>query len=307
MRRVRRVKGQRTDSADQEYINYRLPANGEGNTVVEPTLLDGLSFPLTFLWATFKVSTCGRRAGRSGGLTDQIKVGLRAALPALATDRRLTVVVMGGSERAEERLLLQTTYLQEISAYFPGVAVHLVLSGPEMSKAGHKATKAWSGLRVTRFRGTAGDVMRELPEAFEGPCVAVGFNTGFGSGDARLVASWKGDLRRLQDRGVPVVFTCANDYNDLRKETKILQEGFQFDYLLKPTPSPFKALTTYHLPGEQDTSWTCANSWTYVVVGRANVVRGAGAGAAGPRPRPAAPEAAHPAGKIADLDLDAMD
>ena len=70
MRRVRRVQGQRTDSADQEYINYRLPANGEGNTVVEPTLLDGLSFPLTFLWATFKVSTCGRRAGRSGGLTD---------------------------------------------------------------------------------------------------------------------------------------------------------------------------------------------------------------------------------------------
>ena len=111
------------------------------------------------------------------------------ALPALATERRLTVVVTGGSERAEERLLLQTTYLQEISAYFPGVAVHLVLSGPEMSKAGHKATKAWSGLRVTRFRGTAGDVMRELPEAFEGPCVAVGFNTGFGSGDARLVAS----------------------------------------------------------------------------------------------------------------------
>ena len=128
MRRVRRVQGQRTDSADQEYINYRLPVNGEGNTVVEPTLLDGLSFPLTFLWATFKVSTCGRRAGRSGGLTDQIKVGLRAALPALATERRLTVVVMGGSERAEERLLLQTTYFQEISAYFPGVAVH---PGPE--------------------------------------------------------------------------------------------------------------------------------------------------------------------------------
>ena len=290
---MRRVQGQRTDTAGQEFINFRLPADGEGNTVVEPTLLDGLSFPLTFLWAVFKA-------------------GLRTALPALATERRLTVVVMGGSERAEERLLLQTTYFQEISAYFPGVAVHLILSGPEMSRAGHKATKAWSGLRVTRFRGTAGDVMRELPEAFEGPCVAVGFNTGFGSGDARLVASWKGDLRRLQDRGVPVVFTCANDYNDLRKETKILQEGFQFDYLLKPTPSPFKALTTYHLSGELDTSWTCANSWVYVV-------RGAGAGAAGaatggapaaaigPRPRPAAPEAAPPAGKIADLDLDSMD
>lgn len=96
----------------------------------------------------------------------------------------------------------------------------------------------------------------------------VGFNTGFGSGDDRLKASWIVDLKRLLDLELLAMFTCANDHSDLAGERQIMEGTLDAKYVLYPRRSPFSAVTTTHAPGRQADTWACANSFVYAIKGR---------------------------------------
>ena len=56
-----------------------------------------------------------------------------------------------------------------------------------------------------------------------GKAIVVGFNTGMASGDDALKLSWQKDIAWLLDRRILSLFTCANDYNDLKCEDCILR------------------------------------------------------------------------------------
>jgi len=51
--------------------------------------------------------------------------------------------------------------------------------------------------------------------------VFIGFNPGFGCGYGALLESWSKDLILLFNLGFRVIFTQANDYSDLKGETRI--------------------------------------------------------------------------------------
>lgn len=64
----------------------------------------------------------------------------------------------------------------------------------------------------------------------------IGYNPGFGVGYVALTRSWCKDLIMLFNLGYKIVFTCANDYSDLRGETLLFEKAFQgrVKYILEP-------------------------------------------------------------------------
>mmetsp|Transcript_27758 Transcript_27758/g.65818 ORF Transcript_27758/g.65818 Transcript_27758/m.65818 type:complete len:105 (+) Transcript_27758:765-1079(+) len=79
---------------------------------------------------------------------------------------------------------------------------------------------------------------------------------------------WAPDISSVLDTNLPCIFFCANDYSDVAGETKLMREVHHARWLLHPTENPFKAVTVTHEPGKRDTAWSCANSFTYTVMGR---------------------------------------
>lgn len=86
------------------------------------------------------------------------------------------------------------------------------------------------------------------------------------SGDARLQESWRRDVETLLDTGLLAIFTCANDYLDLRNE-RALMSSLGALFLLEPRENPFAAATTLHPPGNRE-EYTRANAFMYAVRGR---------------------------------------
>uniref|UniRef100_A0A061SFL9 Mitochondrial splicing suppressor protein 51 n=1 Tax=Tetraselmis sp. GSL018 TaxID=582737 RepID=A0A061SFL9_9CHLO len=232
-----------------DFFSVRLEGAKEkdGRVVVEPPLLDGLSFPLTFLFAL-------RELLRTGG-----------ADKAILSRKTILIGVLGASERAEQRLLRDTSYWDEVGHMFPGSRVELWLVGPEVSADSPMRPQGESsGMAAGCMRGTTGDFLKKM----EGRSpILVGFNTGLGSGDGPLRSSWLGDLRMVLERNLLMVLTCANDHTDLRAEREVIEKDLGAHYALFPRRSPFNAVTTTHLPGRQDDTWACANSIVYAIQG----------------------------------------
>lgn len=181
----------------EDWMAYRIPANAEGNTVVDPTLLDGLSYPLSLGWTMM-----------------QLKL---REVSAVHKQTPLTIVAIGAAERSEERLLRQTNYWAELGTLVPASRIDLHLVGPEISTAAAAAgpmpqnTPAVGGSPMIGhcFRGTLREFMAARPDLFTAErqahgirgagllparTVIAGFNTGCGSGVAKLMESWSLDL-----------------------------------------------------------------------------------------------------------------
>jgi hypothetical protein len=119
----------------------------------------------------------------------------------------------------------------------------------------------------------------------------MGFNTGFGAGNLDLLLSWMPDLQAIADSGVMSLFTCANDYGDLKVrtnpsslslslclpistntgdlkgETAVMQNILGVDYVISPSQNPFRAATYAHEPGKKETAWSCSSSYMYAIQG----------------------------------------
>lgn len=63
------------------------------------------------------------------------------------------------------------------------------------------------------------------------------------------------------------MFTCVNDYADLSGELSLWHQAFRARLVLPPQRNPFRAVTVAHAPGEESTTWYCANSFFYAVQG----------------------------------------
>lgn len=70
----------------------------------------------------------------------------------------------------------------------------------------------------------------------------------------------------------PVFFTQANDYSDLRGETRVFEKLFdnKVNFIKEPIENPFRAVTNYtedSTKSENETSWCCANTHLYGIKG----------------------------------------
>jgi hypothetical protein len=171
------------------------------------SLVDGLSFPLSLAFGLHAM-------GVSAGALRRMKAA------------QVDVVVLGASFKAEVRVAKQTQYWQELSAFFPGVAFHLWMVGPEAIDAeGSEGALHWrmnESISVSAISGTyrswkakygdasvvpGGSQANEptsSPRAFR---VLMAFNPGFGSGSAALLRSWLPDLKAIAKEDLPFLVT----------------------------------------------------------------------------------------------------
>ena len=172
----------------EQFMNARMRPNADGDLVVEPTMLDGLSYPMSLVWAVRHLE-------------------LR---PATAANLRkpLTVVAIGAASRSEERLLHKTNYWAELGTWLPASQIDLWLVGPEVTAKAAAAepkplpvpAKGGAPVVARCFSGTLREFMAAEPALFARECratageppktIIVGFNTGAGSGVAKLMQSW---------------------------------------------------------------------------------------------------------------------
>lgn len=223
----------------------------------DPSMLDALSFPVTLLYLV-KLLELQTFAGDGAA---EVK----------------NVLVIGASRKAEQRVFAITDYWGEIARSFPSHRVNLVFIGPEVEQdavgAQPDARDDKTSLTVVPFRGTFGEFQQS--RAFE-TCnatntVIIGYNTGFGSfvgeNDYQLLLSWLPDLYAIADSGIPAIFTCANDYSDMNGEFAVQSRVVGAEMLLLPQQNPFSAASHLHEEGKQETAWSRASSFLYVIQG----------------------------------------
>ena len=190
----------------------------------------------------------------------------------------LHIVVMGGSAKAEERVFCQTNYFEELTNFFPKHKFKFYFCGPEQSaERSDKTVKKNDRLSAFFYKATTGEFLLdnyETPEDIKQKLplestIFVGFNPGFGCGYDLLLKSWCKDLIMLFNLGYRVIFTCANDYSDLRGETLVFERIFEgkVNYFMEPEENPFRAVTHYTAEGRKEGSWSCGQTHLYGLQG----------------------------------------
>lgn len=143
---------------------------------------------------------------------------------------------MGGSAKAEERLFCTTNYFEELTNFFPRNKFKFYFCGPEQSaQRSDKTVMKNDRLSAFFYRATTGEFLLDNYESDEEikrklpieNTLFIGFNPGFGCGYEELLRSWCKDLIMMFNLGYKIVFTCANDYSDLKGETLIFQHVFK--------------------------------------------------------------------------------
>ena len=165
----------------------------------------------------------------------------------------------------------------ELLHFFPAARLELVFVGPEIAPASHnRRTSHGPRLSARRFHGTLGELLRAEPQHTAESSIVVGYNTGFGNassgmakGGFALMTSWLPDLLAVLRLGLVAIFTCANDYSDLRGELAIMKSVLHAQLVLPPSRNPFKAATVVRETHESDVcEWSCSSCFLYAVCGR---------------------------------------
>lgn len=226
------------------YLECRLPPDPTGTIRVQPPMLDGLSYPLTLAHALRVLRLQPPRPGP------------------------FVVLVIGASSKAEERLLRDSNYWEELLHFVPSTKVELVFVGPEIEAIYHGERVERGRLTARCFRGTLGQLLHAEPHHSAETTVAVGFNTGMGSGLYPLMNSWLPDLLALLRHQFVAIFSCANDYSDLNGELMVFRELLRANVIVPPQKNPFKAATVVREDAREKCEWSCSSSYIYAVCGR---------------------------------------
>ncbi|RHX98426.1 hypothetical protein DYB36_007738 [Aphanomyces astaci] len=229
----------------------------------DPSFLDALSFPMTFVYAAKTLGLIARSTSN-----DQ---------------ERRHVVVVGATVKAEQRIFHLTSYWDEVAAFFPGMnhrslywefkrlwrvefRITLWFVGPEVDSTRDPTSKA-SPLNVHFVQDTAGAFLAGHPALTAHNSVLVGYNTGFGnfveSNRYDLLWSWLPDLVAIADSGIPSIFACANDYAEFAIQSRVVGANM----VLLPKENPFSAASHLHEEGKKESAWSRANSFLYVIQG----------------------------------------
>jgi len=243
------------------YFQTRSPKQIDLSAIAkaDPSLVDGLSFPMTVLHTLSAVAKM---------------------YPNFLEGDSLHVVVLGASEKAEERILRETCYWQELSQFYSNKKICITLCGPEISGDAIPflpSIKCPGNFQCNLFKGTFLSMIEKIQQNHGGlsassllNAVFFTFNGGFGnfmeSKNLKLLWSWLNDLYALTALHLPAFFTCANDYADVTGEFKVMDKLIGALFLMLPTANPFQMATT--LADTDDSSkWSRGNSFWYAVQG----------------------------------------
>lgn len=217
----------------------------------DPSLLDAFSFPVTLFSALSSLE--------------------------MAPGPRLTVVVCGAARRAEERVLRETSLWQEIKHRYDTSHVELWLVGPEMSSSETPPLLSQpEGFKAQCFKGSVLEWNKQHPLSDPSSAVFISYNAGFGnfadpeSGRFELLFSWLPSLEVMLNTGCPLVFTCANDYGDVRGEVATM-DLLGVHWLADARQNVVSFATTLVgegvQPGQESSSesWSRGNSHWYAV------------------------------------------
>jgi hypothetical protein len=105
--------------------------------------------------------------------------------------------------------------------------------------------------------------------------VVVGFNCGFGNfanplpRRYDLLLDWLADLYFLTGTQLPLIFTCANDHEDVAGESQVMQKLMGAQYLIPPFDNPVGFASTFISSegGSSETNYSRGNSFIYAVQG----------------------------------------
>uniref|UniRef100_K3X637 Mitochondrial splicing suppressor 51-like C-terminal domain-containing protein n=1 Tax=Globisporangium ultimum (strain ATCC 200006 / CBS 805.95 / DAOM BR144) TaxID=431595 RepID=K3X637_GLOUD len=215
----------------------------------DPSCLDALSFPITFVHVAQHLSLCSEE------------------------DEEKHILIIGASSKAEQRIWRITDYWSEIAHFFPSTNVKLWFIGPEAQEDCPVKPHTLSNLSANHFCGTFGTFQDS--HTYQGctpeNTIIIGYNTGFGnfvdSNDHRLLFSWLPDLYKIADSKIPAIFTCANDYADTNGEFAVQSRIIGAKMLLLPRQNPFSCASHLHEEGQRDTAWSRGNSFIYAIQG----------------------------------------
>ncbi|OWZ13460.1 MYND finger family protein [Phytophthora megakarya] len=246
----------------QEFLTSRSSPNDHVDLVAtatyDPSMLDALSFPVTLLHVM--------------------------QLLQLGTGSELNVLVVGASQKAEQRVWRITNYWNEVAAFYAKTKVTLVFIGPEVDERDVEVKRDQpESLSVRHFKGTFGDFQDSqlFSDCTPETSVIVGYNTGFGNfvdsnrhellfswlPDLYRIADWLPDLYRIAESKIPAIFTCANDYADMNGEFAVQSRIVGANMMLLPKQNPFSAASHFHEEEKRDTAWSRGSSFMYVVRG----------------------------------------
>lgn len=252
----------------EAYVGERFQytaSGGSNEIVVQPHQLDGLSFAMTLVRLI--------------------------ALVRLHKHQELKIVVMGASAKVEERIFIRTNYYEELTNFFPEMNLILYFVGPELSAENNGKTVSKNArLKGSFFRGKTTEFLESLGKSGDdneifnvlekNKTFFIGYNPGFGSGYEALVESWACDLVKLLELRFLTFFTQANDFSDLRGETRVFEVLFEKNvkYVLPPQENPFRAMTHYQGEDSQGVNgknvWCCANTHLYAFQGWSDIAKG---------------------------------
>lgn len=212
----------------------------------DPSLIDCLSFPVTLLSMMSMLS--------------------------LQPSKEFHFVSMGASRRAEEFTFRNTSVWLDIAHYFPETKVRIYFVGLEASTTESIPCEP-SNLTCNTVKGSLDDLKKIHPEVFVDltSTLFTVFNGGFGnfaeSNHYELLWSWLPDLQWLIESQLPLFFTCANDYGDVRGEVAVMK-ALGAKFIIPPQENKFSFATT--LVGEEGSSdkhYSRGNSFFYAVSG----------------------------------------
>ncbi|KAF1795632.1 hypothetical protein GQ600_5701 [Phytophthora cactorum] len=142
--------------------------------------------------------------------------------PFPSTPPGLRVLVVGASQKAEQRVWRISNYWNEVAAFYAKTKVTLFFIGPEVDERDADGVKEDQpgNLAVRHFRGTFGDFQDS--QLFS-DCTA----------DTSVILAAGSPLhRRVED---PAIFTCANDYADMNGEFAVQSRIVGANMLLLPS------------------------------------------------------------------------
>ena len=189
----------------------------------------------------------------------------------------LYVLIVGASSKAEERLMRETKYWHELLNFFPKARLELVFVGPEIAASTHgKLTKHGPSLTSRCFHGTLGELLKVERQHNAERTIVFAPNPGFGNasdgmakGGFALMTGWLPDLVAMLRLGLVCIFTCVNDYSDLRGELAIWKSLLHAAIILPPAKNPFKAATVVRESNDLDKcEWSCSACYLYAICGR---------------------------------------
>mmetsp|Transcript_14997 Transcript_14997/g.15512 ORF Transcript_14997/g.15512 Transcript_14997/m.15512 type:complete len:279 (-) Transcript_14997:15-851(-) len=254
-------------------------------------MVDALSYPYSIIQIIRDFIKLGR-----------LDIGFLIDNMNLSSKGTINIILLGASQRTEERIALNSKYYDEIyyyllaeitsfmnktsnttnsnkkelSSILKQFKLNIVFTGEEVqSNSGFLYS---SNINYSYFPLKTEQFLKENMFDFsKDNSILIGMNCGFGAGYQKLTFSWIKDLQLVLKLKYLVGFTFTNDYEDFKGE-KLIMDYLCANIIEVNMENPFKSMSIYQSSDDKDhdnkssegegkKNWSCGNYGYYLVHG----------------------------------------